>query len=986
MQSVLKKLLSSTSLFVSITFLGMGEYVLASSDISEESKKQKSQIASSSAVASSSAPVAVGSIDELSSPQVVQLPLTRILKGLSDKKVPLLTRTEVYSPRRLLINVCDALELINSSTPHRDSKITDLMKKGVWAFYFHWAMTGERLLELGDFLTLLQDVTKVTRNSISQISAPPKSDNSKKSHKNKLVVSSSASSSKEVKIFSKIPEISNPQRDSLENLYLKINQNELDEVDIDGFFEQFFKGSEKTEIKNVGGFFLKELTSISPDIVTIKGKKKFLRDGVNHPLFEVLLTFRSNLAMSFYQEEAKVKVEEKKLDQAIPILTKLVSLGDIGSMFVLGWVEGRRGDLSAAKRLYTQAVTTKGREKKSKLLVINSKFSLSEIAQSEQDASTEKYWLKQIIAEESSEELQEDALFRLFELALEAQDLPEAEALATQSKKPGLTSQMGDYYYTRQEYKNAEKWYVRAASQGHVRAMLNSAVIARDGKRIDVALKRLEEVARKTAPTWGESVESFTQIKMESIQELFSLELDKKNFEKAEYWATQSTNIELFLDLGMAYFSQLNFETASKYFRQVEAAGNIKGTYNLGLVEFEQKNHDAARAYLTQAVASGLPEAMDMLSTLELLQKNYEVARRLAMQALAAGIPHAKHILGALELELGNDAEARVWITQAVALGIPEAINNLAVLEMRQGNIEAARKIQTQNAEAGSLESLHNLGVLEEEQGNIEAAKQAFKKAIEENFHLAFLSLAKILIAEKDFVEAEKLLKKAISFGVKDAEIYYVNLLFKNCRFKEGLKLFKLYEEGLTASNLIKLEENVLVQVTSETLPSHSEIVQEPEAVPSAGWSSEKDESSVVSVISKRMQKYIARAKVQEERERKEQLLKGVQGERRAKTYQDVEIKVLPKVEAFVQEHAMRIQNLISRLANGESPNDFKKLERYKDIYSMRFGRVGRVILRVTAWNGNAVSALTLLSIDDHYETLDSVAHSITPAKIMEWE
>ncbi len=52
----------------------------------------------------------------------------------------------------------------------------------------------------------------------------------------------------------------------------------------------------------------------------------------------------------------------------------------------------------------------------------------------------------------------------------------------------------------------------------------------------------------------------------------------------------------------------------------------------------------------------------------------------------------------------------------------------------------------------------------------------------------------------------------------------------------------------------------------------------------------------------------------------------------------------------------------------------------------MRLGRVGRVIFRITGWRDNTVSALTLLSLDDHYETLESIAKSTTEPVMMAWE
>lgn len=445
-----------------------------------------------------------------------------------------------------------------------------------------------------------------------------------------------------------------------------------------------------------------------------------------------------------------------------------------------------------------------------------------------------------------------------------------------------------------------------------------------------------------------------------------------------------------------------------------------------GNSEFKRGNNDKARQFLEKGAALDDVDSMVGLGDLGYLQNNEELARYWYGRAANLGNKAVLRNLGILAKRAGDIAGAKRYFNEGAVAGDADAMLSLGNMEEEHGNIFEARKLYKKAIDLKALYGMYYLGTLEAIQGNTEAAKKYLRGALDQKIFEANLDLAEILWKEKKFVEAEALLKDAVRFGVKDTDLFYSRFLI--ARFKvekidsyvrEAVAYFEAYEESLPEAERIKiksirtqelamvssgiLEErsaNNAASVQSEVLSSdnieksqivdtstkhQAELSNDQDPAPSSGWQTSEDtERYVIPSLSKRLQKYLDRAAARKQEEDKQGRLN--KPRKQEKTYQDVEVKVLPKAEAIVHEHKERIQGFISRLANGERPNNFKRLEGYEDIYSMRLARVGRVILRIPVWNGEGVSALTLLSVDDHYETLESVAHSTTEPQLMKWE
>lgn len=465
-------------------------------------------------------------------------------------------------------------------------------------------------------------------------------------------------------------------------------------------------------------------------------------------------------------------------------------------------------------------------------------------------------------------------------------------------------------------------------------------------------------------------------------------------------WALQTCK-ELWLD----YLDLKNNNEAEKWLNLGVEAEHLESMHMLAVVKKDHGDQDSAKALHMKVVQA--------VNSTPLRMKAEQVSYHESLFNLALQ-----------EHEDGYLDKAREYYNTLVQQNHLNGIYNLAILEYQTGNIDKARELYQLAASRDYVQAIDNLAIMEyyaylassneaDRQKYRKSAKEALRKAISLKFHKSNLLMARILCEEENFTEAEKLLRDAISFGVKDADLHYAGFLHERSRFEEGQKIFELYEESLPEADRLNGEEDDSEQVLPEkvlplleTLPpvvvpdlktgpsglaekNHREkpsMVSEPEAAPSAGWATESVERYVAPGVPKRLQKYLARAEAQEEKERQQRILNRGSKTPQERTYQDVEIKVLPKSTEIFRHHEITIKKFISRLANGEKPNDCEKLEGYDDIYSMRLGRVGRVIFRITGWCEGVVSALTLLSIDDHYETLKSVSKSTTAPVVIKWE
>jgi len=169
-----KNFLLSTSLFVSILVLGMGNNTLAAT---LEGNDQRFARVTSAAETRSP--------EEEGAQFVTTPPLMTILENLTNKKISLLDRVRESNPLKLLSNISEELKLIDSLAPtNRDLTIYELVIKGMWALYFHHQMTCEfPPHNAKEFFGIVLNV-KPSLSSSANLSKNSKKLNRKKGNKN----------------------------------------------------------------------------------------------------------------------------------------------------------------------------------------------------------------------------------------------------------------------------------------------------------------------------------------------------------------------------------------------------------------------------------------------------------------------------------------------------------------------------------------------------------------------------------------------------------------------------------------------------------------------------------------------------------------------------------------------------------------------------------------------------------------------------------
>ena len=524
-----------------------------------------------------------------------------------------------------------------------------------------------------------------------------------------------------------------------------------------------------------------------------------------------------------------------------------------------------------------------------------------------------------------------------------------------------------------------------------------------------------KEEIRKKITSFQEEIKDHTRSGSDPV-------LGKKNnhlYEAALFRANWA--LKACVSLGKKCYVEGNVSGARAWFvRAIETAEYAPAMYQWACLEERENNEAEVRRLLTLGAQRGHVDSIHNLAVLEREKGNTAEAKRLFMLAIEKGDVDSICNLAIMEYRNGNIANAIELFRLGAKKEHAVSMHNLAALEYKNNNIDNARKWYKESANLGCVSAREYLGSLEYFAGNIKAAKSALEAALNKGSFKFILLLADILSNEQKFNEAEKLYKKAISLGIKDAELHYAEFLHKRASREENREMAKKSQE-MAQSYIQSLpeEERLSDQEISET----SQIIEREQLVaissPVAAPSQEEDlkpilsyeasssspESHVTPPMPKGYQRYLNRILAQEEAERKQQLSSVIREEGRPQTYKDVIVQVLPNAEADVSEHALKIKNLISRLANGERPAKFEELKGHKEerrtICSMRLfsqsGFTGRITFEITGYNQmvysstkhgktHGVTALTILSIDRHYETERTVVNSSTAPKLMEWQ
>ncbi len=348
--------------------------------------------------------------------------------------------------------------------------------------------------------------------------------------------------------------------------------------------------------------------------------------------------------------------------------------------------------------------------------------------------------------------------------------------------KLGFTKAMyelGKIYMSKNNYSEAEKWFLQSEKQGELQATERLTEIYNIEKN-DV--KREEKLSvlsnqKRTAYMYelgklyikkGEYVkaeELFTKLKdygiIKASDRLSDIKEILKNESKVELadkkMLEQDKNLEksdvemIFNEAQKMLFS--NPEKAKTYLEKIEKHKRLAAAY---LAEYYMDKFDAenTKKWLENAAERGEVSSMYDLGLLYEEEKNYEEAEKWYKKALGKNYMIPLSRLGNIYEKKGNYKEAEKWYKKGVQNDNRGAIKSLALLYEREGNSEESEKLLI--------------------------------KLSEKNDFFGMLSLSEKYHNEKNYEEAEKIDKKLYELGAVDR----INLIGKAEEYKKN------YEEA----------------------------------------------------------------------------------------------------------------------------------------------------------------------------------------------
>ena len=202
----------------------------------------------------------------------------------------------------------------------------------------------------------------------------------------------------------------------------------------------------------------------------------------------------------------------------------------------------------------------------------------------------------------------------------------------------------GYLYQKNEDFKEAEKYYLKAADSGVTKSFIYLGHLYYDQNQLSKAetyyLKAIED-SDTNAPFY-----------------LGHLYAKQDQFEKAENYyqlAIKYGDNDAFLDLGALYCQQGLFEKAIDHYQAAYKKGNYSILINLGNVYFEQEQFDKAKSYYLKALENNDNMALLNLGQVYYIQGLFDKAESYYLKAINAGISSAQECLVWLYFEKNHD-------------------------------------------------------------------------------------------------------------------------------------------------------------------------------------------------------------------------------------------------------------------------------------------------------------------------------------------
>jgi tetratricopeptide (TPR) repeat protein len=362
--------------------------------------------------------------------------------------------------------------------------------------------------------------------------------------------------------------------------------------------------------------------------------------------------------------------------------------------------------------------------------------------------------------------------------------------------------QLGNAAYAMGDLKSAERAYHQVKGDRKPEALFNLGKMFLDNKEYSKAIEEFVNIKKNF------SLSNYSQISSYYI----ALTLRKKNDLRASNEQLYSMIskiydaeilVESFLLLGDNYFDQAKFDSSFKYYtkgfeltKEKLSGANASSLTLLGVrgillstnsLSGSSKMEEEARDLLRRLRRSGLEGKINSLVGNILFNsgKYNESVKYLEY----SDEPDSYYKAGLAFLKMGRKKQATQFLSKA-AKSIEfkdKAYMELGRIEYNADNIDGAKKylIKSSLPEASLLYAL----ALKKEGKEKEATEKLLKLRGEVD-GLAYIELAKILMARKDFTSALKNLEEASKFERSEAEAHYLKgkILLDTGKDEEALK------------------------------------------------------------------------------------------------------------------------------------------------------------------------------------------------------
>ena len=307
----------------------------------------------------------------------------------------------------------------------------------------------------------------------------------------------------------------------------------------------------------------------------------------------------------------------------------------------------------------------------------------------------------------------------------------EATRLDDPSVSNTASANLGLLFAERGDVAEAERWYRRAATEGHAGAMINLGLLLKGrGGHDDLA--------------------------------------------EAERWyrhAADEGDADAMTNLGTLYAERGDVAEAERWWRTGAAQGQAAAMFQLGILVQQRGDVAEAEDWYRRAAEQGHAEAMSNLGALYAERGDVAEAERWWGTGAAQGQAAAMFNLGLLFDTRGGDdnlAEAEGWYRRAADQGHAAAMYNLGVLLQQRGDVAQAEEWYRRAAELGHAGAMSNLGVLLQQRGggdNLAEAEQWYRRAVDQNHAGALFNLGILLAERGESGEAEEWFQRAAESG-----------------------------------------------------------------------------------------------------------------------------------------------------------------------------------------------------------------------------